>query len=268
MTKSFSGSVVASSSVTTEDMDIDSLLSTLGLMDEEEIIEPKITDDMLAAAVSSVEAVELMMETATIDVAPEGAAPTGTGCDIVKKVKKEKVAKVKTVKVTAEGEAKEKTPRIVYADKVERLKGKLGTGLSEYSVLTLADAGVSEEEIAAKMQETMEIIKAMNVKEQNWAVKFIEFMAGKKAQMSEVTATVLRVLNKDGFITTGNEGNVFKALLAKPYSAGAARAMGGNNIGMLRDLKVITQDGKGKFVANPESLLLMKASTMLFPTAA
>ena len=250
-----------------EDMDLDSMISALMGEDEiVEVVEPTITDDMLAAAVSGAEAIELMMESATVDGGVEGAAPTGTESDVKKpKVKAAKAPKApKAAKVTAEGEVVEKAPRVVYTDKIDRLKGKLGTGLTEYSVLTLADAGVAEADLAAKMSETMEIIKQMNSKEQNWAVKFIEYMAGKKATMSEVTRKVFEVLEKDGFITTGNEGNVFKTLLAKPYSAGAARAMGGNNIGMLRDLKVITQDGKGKYVANPESLLLMKARSMLF----
>jgi len=245
-----------------EDMDLDSMINALMGEDEiVEVVEPAITDDMLAAAVSGAEAIELMMESATVDGGVEGAAPTGTESD----VKRKKAAKApKVAKVTAEGEAVEKAPSVVYTDKIDRLKGKLGTGLTEYSVLTLADAGVAEADLAAKMSETMEIIKQMNSKEQSWAVKFIEYMAGKKATISEVTRKVFEVLEKDGFITTGNDGNVFKTLLAKPYSAGAARAMGGNNIGMLRDLKVITQDGKGKYVANPESLLLMKARSMLF----
>jgi hypothetical protein len=96
----------------------------------------------------------------------------------------------------------------------------------------------------------------------------IEFLAGKKASMSEVTSRILTLLHKDGFVTTGNDGNVFKDLVARPYSPGAARAMGGNNIGMLTDLKLIVADGKGKFVANPDSLLLIKANSMLFPAAA
>ena len=245
-----------------EDMDLDSMISAL--MGEDEIVEPTITDEMIAAAVSGAEAVELMMESATVDGGVEGAAPTGTEPDVTCKKAAKAPKAPKAAKVTAEGEPVERAPRVVYTDKIDRLKGKLGTGLTEYSVLTLADAGVAEADLAAKMSETMEIIKQMNSKEQSWAVKFIEYMAGKKASMSEVTRKVFEVLEKDGFITTGNEGNVFKTLLAKPYSAGAARAMGGNNIGMLRDLKVITQDGKGKYVANPESLLLMKARSMLF----
>lgn len=214
-----------------------------------------IDDATLEAAVSGAEAVEAAMSVATPEGVVEGsAAPTGTAGDVT---------------AAAEPAAKkERAKRKFYTDKTERLRDKLGTGLAEYSVLTMADAGVSDEELTKVMDSTMAIIKSMNKKEQNWAVKFIEYLAGKKSAMSEPTARILSVLKRDGFLTTGNDGNVFKDLVSKPYSAGAARAMGGNNIGMLRDLKVIVQDAKGKYVANPDSLLLAKANSMLFAAAA
>ena len=228
----------------------------------DEIVEPvtSVVDDVvLDAAVSGAEAIDASILFATPEgVVDAGAVPTGDASDVVAtKTKTPKAAKTpKKPKPAA-------VPRKHYADKTERLKDKLGAGLVDYSVLTLADAGVSEAELGAVMETTMGIIRAMNKKEANWAVKFIEYMAGKKASLSEVTSRIFKVLERDGAITTGNDGNVFKDLIARPYSAGSARAMGGNNIGMLVDLKVILADGKGRFVANPESLLLMKVKSML-----
>lgn len=220
----------------------------------DEIVE----DNMLAAAIEGAEATEAMIAAATPDgIVSAAATPTGDASDVT------------TVEsAAAPKEKKERTPRKHYTDKTERLKDKLGSGLTEYSVLTLADAGVDEADLVNVMEATMGIIKAMNKKEQNWAVKFIEYLAGKKSSMSEVTKRILDVLHTEGTLTTGNEGNVFKNLVARPYSPGAARAMGGNNIGMLVDLKVIVADGKGKYVANPDSLLLAKANSMLFAPAA
>lgn len=271
MTKIATG-FASASSVTSEEMDLDSMINALMGEDEiVEVVEPTITDDMLAAAVSGAEAIELMMESATVDGGVEGAAPTGTESDVKKpKVKAAKAPKApKAAKVTAEGEVVEKAPRIVYTDKIDRLKGKLGTGLSEYSVLTLADAGVTDDELAAKMTETMEIIKAMNQKKKNRAVLLIEYLAGKSVRLNEVIRRTVNLVNKDGYITMGNDGNLFKDLTARPYSPAAARAMGGNTVSMMADLKLLTLEGKGRYVANPESTLLLKLQSMMpSPSAA
>lgn len=257
-------------SIDAGDLALDELIASLSAPDE--ILEtpvtsaaavetaPVIDDAMLSAAVSGAEATEIMVAEATPMGVTEGAAPTGDATDVV-------VAPVKKEKAAKEPKAPA-VPRKHYTDKTERLKDKLGAGLSEYSVLTLADAGVNEDELKVVMEKTMEIIRTMNKKESNWAVKCIEFLAGKKSSISEVTGTILKLLHTDGYITTGNDGNVFKTLVARPYSPGSARAMGGNNVGFMKDLKMIIADGKGKFVANPDSLLLMKANSMLFAPAA
>ena len=243
------------------DMALDDLISSLTNPDE--ILEPlhtashAVDEATLNAAVNGAEATELMVMSAAPEGVADGSTPTGDTSDLVAI---EPEAAAKPAKKAA-------VPRKHYTDKTERLKDKLGAGLSEYSVLTLADAEVSDEELVAKMEETMVIIRSLNKKEQNWAVKFIEYLAGKKSSISEVTGTILKLLHEDGQITTGNEGNVFKKLVARPYSPGAARAMGGNNVGMLKDLKLILEDGKGKYIANPDSLLLMKANSMLFAPA-
>ena len=213
-------------------------------------------DEMLEAAVSGAEATEAMIIAATPSgVVDASAIPTGDVSDVVP---------VKTKTKKEPKEKKEAAPRKHYSDKTERLKDKLGADLAGYSILTLADAGVTDEELGAKVEETMNIVKSMNGKSQIWAVKFVEYLAGKKSSISEVTGRILRLLNKDGFIQTGATGNLYLDLIAKPYSPGAARAMGGNNLAMLSFLKLIQADGKGRYVANPDSLLLLKANGMLF----
>lgn len=225
--------------------------------DDEIIAEPSmmaiaIDPAMLEAAVSGAEATEVSVASASVTSLESGSAPSGDASD----VKKTAAAVDKPKRVA--------TPRKRYTDKTERLKDKLGTDLAEYSVLTLADAGVTDTDLLAVMESTLVIIRGMSGKSQNWAVKFIEYMAGKKAAMSEVTGRILNLLQKDGFVSTGNTGNMYLDLVSKPYSPGAARAMGGNNLAMLMHLKVIQPDGKGRYIANPESLLLLKANSMLF----
>lgn len=241
---------------------LNDLIASLEAPGSDEVFEPAIetdiSDAVLQDAVSQAEATEAMVNAATPEGVTDGAAPTGEASD----VKGIKVAKVKKTKA-AKADRAPAIPKKFYSDKTDRLRDKLGAGLVDYSVLTLADAGVSEAELAGVMETTMGIIRAMNSKEQNWAVKFVEYLAGKKSGLSEVTGRIFKVLERDGAVTMGNEGNVFKDLVARPYSPGSARAMGGNNVGMLTDLKVIMADGKGRFVANPDSLLLMKVRSML-----
>lgn len=206
---------------------------------------PELSLDELETAVTRAEATEAMIAAATTEEVVEGAAPSGDAAE------------------DAPVKAKRAAPtRKHYADKIERLKDRVGAALPEYAVLTTADA-LDEATLESAVERTLEIIRNMNSKEKNRATNFIEFLSGKKARLNEVLERVLKVLDRDGFITTGNEGNVFKDLIARPYSPASARAMGGNTIGMYADLKVIVPDGKGKFVANPHSLLLIKARALL-----
>lgn len=218
-----------------------------------------VTDAALLEAVESVEAVEIATAAATPNDAPEGSAPTGDDTDVPASEASAEGKPAKTKKAA--------TPRVSYGTtpdgKVRRLKDKLGDSAAEYTVLTLDDAGLDEEALKEKVEETFALIAKMNKKEANRAAMFIEFVAGKKAQMNNVLKRVLTVLSTDGYLATGMQGNVMQDLLSVPYSPGAARAMGGNTIGMYADLAVLKADGKGRFVANPDSLLLMKANQLL-----
>ncbi|HDR8859213.1 TPA: hypothetical protein QDA74_003711 [Burkholderia territorii] len=76
------------------------------------------------------------------------------------------------------------------------------------------------------------------------------------------------MLVADGKITTGENGNLHKNLIAKPYSVSAARSMGRNTVTLMEKLKLLVPSGeKGTFVPNPESLLLMAAQARLTPAA-
>lgn len=199
------------------------------------------------------EATELVIAAATPDTVDDGSAPTGDSSDAVAAAPAEDAAP-----------KKERVPRKHYSDKVERLKDRMGASLGDYMVLTTADALVDDEAaLKVTMDATLQIIRDMNSKEKNRASGFIEFLSGKKAKLNNVLERVLGVLERDGFLQTGNDGNVFKNLLERPYSPASARAMGGNTVSMFADLKVILAEGKGRFVANPDSLLLAKAKSML-----
>jgi hypothetical protein len=269
-----------------DDSDFASLLEQLGAADIVVLpvfsAKPATDDEVLAAVVSS-EATDVMVAAARNEVVLGDAVPTSgeiAAPKVEAKGKKEKAEKVaktpktpKTPKAPKEPKAPkaEKTPaapRKHYSDKVERLTDRMGDKLGEYTVLTGADADVEDDAaLAAVTASTMNIIRAMNSKEQNRATGFLEFLSGRKSSLNKVLGRVLTVLERDGAISTGVEGNVIKDLLSAPYSLASARAMSGNTIGMFADLKVITSDGKGKFIANTDSLLLMKAKSLMTATA-
>jgi hypothetical protein len=222
-----------------------------------------ISDADLAAAVGHAEATEIMMESATVESIDAATAPTDGDVATdpapeaaVKGAKAPKASKVPKEKKVA-------APRVHYSDKVARLQARVGAQLGEYTVLETADAMLDDATLEAAMSKTLDIIRAMNIKEKNRASNFIEFLSGKKAKLNHVLQRVIALLERDGYVSTGNDGNLFKDLVAHPYSPASARAMGGNTIGMFADLKVIVPDGKGRFIPNPDSLLLMKAKSML-----
>ncbi|MCY1306063.1 hypothetical protein D9M70_558970 [compost metagenome] len=70
------------------------------------------------------------------------------------------------------------------------------------------------------------------------------------------------VLHRDGFLTSGEKGNLQLDLLAKPYSLGTARAQSSQMFALLPLLKIATRE-KGKMVANPDSALLPQIKARL-----
>lgn len=252
--------------------DLDALLADLGLHAEEVVEAAPAADEVmvldaalpvaeegetaadLEAAVSGAETAELMSAAATED-GIDGSAPTGAASELIAETE------------AAAPEKKAATPRVRYTDKVERLKARVGDKLAEYSVLTTADvmSADTDEALNAVMDRTMDIVKAMNKKVGNRGVGFIEWLAGKKTSLNNVIERALKLLGEDGYLQTGEEGNLMKNLLARPYSLASARAMGGNTVVMLVQLKVILplEGHKGRFVANDDSLLLMKARSLM-----
>lgn len=172
------------------------------------------------------------------------------------------------VKGKKEKAPKEKKERLHFSDKVERIKHRLGDKLGDFLVLEMNDALLEGDALAQKQDETMAILKGMNVKEKNRASLLLDYAAGKSGKLNEVMHRAINVLNADGKLTTGDNGNLHKNLLARPYSAGAARSMGRNTINVFADLKIVKMVGKGEFVVNPDSLLLATINSKIAAPAA
>ncbi|KVH56779.1 hypothetical protein WS89_22640 [Burkholderia sp. MSMB1072] len=155
---------------------------------------------------------------------------------------------------------RERTPRVHYANKLDRIKARHGDNLGNYLVLEVADAELEGDALKAKQDETLAIIDGMGMKVKNRASLLIDWVSGKAAKPNEILKRALDVLVADGKITTGENGNLHKNLIAKPYSVSAARSMGRNTVTLMEKLKMLMPSGeKGAFSPNPESLLLMAA---------
>ncbi|WP_087670343.1 hypothetical protein [Caballeronia humi] len=169
-----------------------------------------------------------------------------------------------------EAAAKARSQRVHYANKTDRIKARLGTNLGNYLVLVLeiADADLEGDALKAKQVETLAVIDAMSVKVKNSASILLDFLSGKTAKPNEILERALDVLAADGKITTGDNGNLHKNLIAKPYSPSAARAMGRNTVTIMQKTKMIVAGAnKGEFLPNPKSLFLLIAEQNLDPAS-
>lgn len=184
---------------------------------------------------------------------PEAAPEAGKKA---KKVKKEKAEK-------AEKEPKTYVPRYTNAKKSEVLQHKLGENAAEFLVLEVEDATLDSVGLKAKMDEVLASIDECSQKkvQEKAVMLFSWFKRG--GALNEVMRRTFEVLCRDGEITTGEKGNLQQHLLAKPYSIGTARAQSGQMMAMLPMLKIAQKSDKGRLVANPSSIILMKAKAEL-----
>jgi hypothetical protein len=165
------------------------------------------------------------------------------------KVKAEAKPKVEKPKV----EKPAPQPRKHYASKVERLGDRLGEKMSDFVMLTTDDVERDREELKAEFNATM---KSAGVKVQNRIGFITEFVSKRTARLNKVCATAIKLLLDEGKLTTGEQGNLHKALMGQSYTVAAAKAMGGNTVLALQKLKIVSNGGKGAFVPNPNSLYL------------
>ncbi|MDP9155321.1 MAG: hypothetical protein M3O74_13835 [Pseudomonadota bacterium] len=160
-----------------------------------------------------------------------------------------------------------RAPRVHYQNKTDRIKARLGSNLGNYLVLEIADAELEGDALKAKQDETLAVIDSMSVKVKNRASLLLDWLSGKTGKPNEILKRALDVLAADGKITTGDNGNLHKNLIAKPYSPSAARAMGRNTVTVMEKTKMIVAGAKGEYLPNSGSLFLLMAQQNLNPAA-
>jgi hypothetical protein len=176
-----------------------------------------------------------------------------------KKAQREKDRAEKKAKREAEAAAKPAVKRWG-SNKVGRIKDALG---EQPLVLEVTDAALSPEDLKSKSDATIEAIGKQSIKVKNRVALIVDYVLGKSAEQTFVHGKAFEVLNRDGKLETGDKGNFHAALLSKPYSVGAARAMGRNTINTLAVLKVIVAGEKGVFLPNPQSMVLAQVKELM-----
>lgn len=175
-------------------------------------------------------------------------------------VAKKPVEEIKMEEAPKEAKVAPKIKRH-YANKVDRLKETLEGGFYNAMLLTKLDIALVGQARKDKEAETAKFIKTAGVKVQNRVTFLIEHAQGKTAKLNNVMQTALDVLKAEGKLTTGNEGNLVKALMASGKTQATSRAMAGNSIAAMRLLQMVVPSKEVQtFVANPESLFLERLS--------
>lgn len=257
-----SADVLALDAMLGDELDLDSALSMDVLGGEGEILEAPVDD--LDAALGEVTIAEAKMELyqqqseelekRDAEEAAKDAPKTDADAVVVKGEAKPK----KERKPVAPKEKKEPRPTFVTHDKSEILLHRVGEK-RELLNLELTDFALPPEEQLAKQKALLEDIDKNTAKKV--AEKALMVFAGKSS-----TQTVIKIafetLARDGYLTSGNEGNLHKALLAKPFSQGTAASQG-NQIFCLFPLLKIAVKSKGRLDPNPNSTILAQTLTEL-----
>lgn len=171
-----------------------------------------------------------------------------------RKVKGEKAPK--EPKTPKEPKA-DSAPRVTYHghSKSAVLDNRLGGQTASFLVLEKSDANLDATALAAKqaaIKDELDNNVAKKVAEK-CVMLFKDLHAGRPIS-NEVMKRAFETLARDGFLTSGDKGNM-QGALADKYSIGTARSQANQMFALLPFLKVTLRE-KGRMVPNPDSTIL------------
>lgn len=279
---------------TTEDLDFLSSLDDLGLNDfseKEEIVEEVIEeeDELLA----SIKEIDVSDELAEIDALFEEAFEESDADDGVSEsdlmAAIEEVAASEELAELYDQQAEESAPLPdkkeenigieapeAVIDEIEAPAPKSETkkslspsvkianrlGVSDFVDLTLLTptcGGLPEDERLEAFSATIDGL-AKKVGEK--AINFFSYLKT-GGGLNEVTARTIKVMKRDGQLVGGDEGNLVKELLTKPYSLKTARSQGNQMLQLFTALKIGVRTSRGTLVLNEESIIWERLETLM-----
>jgi hypothetical protein len=173
-----------------------------------------------------------------------------------KKAEREKKRAETKAKKDAERAAKPPRATSVTHQPGDLLVAKLGGDWREYVVFSNEGAAdtLATEAAQNAFIERMNDRDAIADKVREKAIMLFGWLkAG--GELNKVMDITFRVLHRDGELTSGEKGNLTKALLAKPYSKGTANSQANQMFMLLPELGIALKE-KGKLTPNPDSALL------------
>lgn len=164
----------------------------------------------------------------------------------------------------AASEKPAKTPRPgTFAKTSEKIAHKLGDKMGEFILLELSDAALDPEALAARQAEVLASCDgASQIKVREKMVQLFGWVRN-GGKLNEVMRRSFVTLARDGFLTSGDKGNLHSNLLEKPYSVGTARAQSNQIFSLFPILKIVNKTEKGRYELNPESALFQIAKAQL-----
>lgn len=192
--------------------------------------------------------------------APATDAATVDDAEEVEGGKKAKKAKTpKTPK-----EPKPARPTSVTHKPGDLMKVKLGEKANDFLVFDMNDAVLPAAELQAKVDAFVERMNDGEAIADKVKDKITMLLTWIKTggTLNTVLERTLRLLAKDGQLTSGDKGNLQIDLLAKPFSLGTSRSQSNQMFMALPEVGVCLKE-KGRMVPNPDSTLLPIINSML-----
>lgn len=241
--------------------DIDALLMGLEMPDVDETADVEAADDNVT---------ELELESAVRDAEITEAnqelyaeQPAGDDLKLDEVAVAPETGKTKAKKAKAPKEPKEPKERKVRETMIGKnlatiMRGKMGEHIGDFMVWDTSEATMSEADLATMLTERVESLNTLPMKPQN-KFRYIMKTLQSGAVLQEYVKRAFVCLVRDGFITTGKEGNYVKEMTApatgKPFGMGTATSQVAQMQTLLPFLMVATKE-KGKLVLNPNSTIV------------
>lgn len=245
---------------------LDDLLKSVGVEDTpaeaqpdpatDEIIVGEQPEDLIEAAANALEIQEFYAERDESTETQEQPAADQPTVDPEATKPKRKAKGEKAPKTPKEPKA-DSVPRVTYHghSKSAVLDNRLGGQTASFLVLEKSDANLDATALAAKQAEIKDALDNTIAKKvaEKCVMLFKDLHAGRPIS-NEVMKRAFETLARDGFLTSGDKGNM-QGALADKYSIGTARSQANQMFALLPFLKVTLRE-KGRMVPNPDSTIL------------
>lgn len=133
---------------------------------------------------------------------------------------------------------------------------------TKYLMLEVEDQQRNSEKQEDKRDEVLALIAANPQKKvQEKCVRLFAWMQN-GGTLNKVLSMSIRLLMTEGYLVFGVNGNLHKYLLNE-YTVDTSGAQANQMSSMLPMLKIVCRDKDGKYLPNPDSLLLMRLNAEL-----